>query len=75
MHNLTRFSLFVILLISLPIQHSYSQTRVPLQSTGSGSLDRTGTLWSPYLEWSVENPTYSGNPFDLVATVTFTHAA
>ncbi len=38
------------------------------------SLDRVGTLWAPYLEWEVTNPTYSGNPFDLVATVTFTHS-
>ncbi|QXD16198.1 DUF5060 domain-containing protein [Rhodocaloribacter litoris] len=45
---------------------------------GSGvvsGFDRTGTLWAPYLEWEVENPSYSGNPFDLVATVTFTHSA
>ncbi len=36
---------------------------------------RAGTLWAPYLEWSLDNPDYSGNPFDLVATVTFTHEA
>lgn len=29
--------------------------------------------WRPYLEWSVTNTTWSGNPFDLVARVTFTH--
>jgi hypothetical protein len=37
-------------------------------------IAQTGTLWSPYLEWSVENSSYSGNPFDLIATVTFTHS-
>ena len=36
---------------------------------------RAGTLWSPYLEWSLPNSTWSGNPFDLVATVTFTQNA
>ena len=36
-------------------------------------LDKTGTLWSPYLEWSIENTSFSGNPFDLVASVTFSH--
>lgn len=35
--------------------------------------DRTVTQFSPYLEWTVENPSYEGNPFDVVATVTFTH--
>jgi len=29
-------------------------------------------LWE-YLEWNVVNPSWSGNPFDLVTTVTFTH--
>jgi hypothetical protein len=38
-------------------------------------LDRTGTLWAPYLEWSLPNPSYSGNPFDLVASTTFVHSA
>ncbi|MCB0552148.1 MAG: DUF5060 domain-containing protein [Phaeodactylibacter sp.] len=27
----------------------------------------------PYEEWSVTNPSWTGNPFDLIATVTFTH--
>ena len=34
----------------------------------------TTVLWSP-VEWSVSNPTYSGNPFDVIASVTFTHPA
>jgi len=34
---------------------------------------RTGTLWAPYIEWSLENPSYSGNPFDLVASATFSY--
>jgi len=37
-------------------------------------FDKTGTLWAPYVEWEIDNPSYSGNPFDLISTVTFTHA-
>jgi hypothetical protein len=37
------------------------------------TLDKIGTLWSPYIEWDLENPTYSGNPFDLIASATFIH--
>lgn len=36
-------------------------------------LDRTGAIWGPYLEWSLANPSYEGNPYDLVADVTFRH--
>lgn len=39
----------------------------------NANLDKTGTLWSPYLEWSLPNATVSGNPYDLVATATFVH--
>jgi hypothetical protein len=31
------------------------------------------TMWSPTLEWTLENPSHLPNPFDLVAKVTFTH--
>lgn len=43
---------------------------VPLQA----DMNKTGTQWSPYLEWEVENASWSNNPFDLVATVTFSHS-
>jgi hypothetical protein len=39
-----------------------------------GALDRSGTQWAPFIEWSLENPSYTGNPFDVVATVTFIHS-
>jgi hypothetical protein len=35
--------------------------------------ERVGTQWAPYLEWSLENPDYAGNPYDLLATATFVH--
>jgi hypothetical protein len=36
-------------------------------------LDRTVSQWLPFLEWSVENPIFHGNPYDLIATVDFIH--
>ena len=36
---------------------------------------RMGTQWAPYVEWTIENPTWSGNAFDVKAQVTFTHQA
>jgi hypothetical protein len=38
------------------------------------AADRKVTMWAPYLEWGVQNSSYSGNPFDTEAWVTFTHA-
>ncbi len=32
-----------------------------------------GTQWSPYLQWTVQNPTWSGNAFDVQAIVELTH--
>ncbi len=37
------------------------------------NLDKQGTQWAPFMEWSLPNPTYSGNPYDLIATATFVH--
>ena len=37
------------------------------------NMDREGTLWAPYLEWSLQNTDYAGNPFDVIAQATFTH--
>ncbi len=39
----------------------------------AGPLDRDTTLFGPVTEWSAENSTFAGNPFDLEATVTFQH--
>ena len=36
---------------------------------------KIGTVWGPYLEWDLNNVSYSGNPYDLIATATFTHIA
>lgn len=34
---------------------------------------KQGTQWTPSLEWTIVNPTWSGNAFDVRATVEFTH--
>lgn len=33
---------------------------------------KKGTQWSPYLQWTVTNPKWSGNAFDVPASVEFT---
>jgi hypothetical protein len=40
---------------------------------GECAMNKTGRLFAPYLEWTLNNPSYSGNPFDLVASATFVH--
>lgn len=39
---------------------------------GTTSLDRESRVFET-IEWSLENPDWRGNPFDLEATATFTH--
>jgi hypothetical protein len=42
-------------------------------ATAENPLDAQGTQWAPYIEWRLPNPGYSSNPFDLLASTTFTH--
>jgi hypothetical protein len=44
-------------------------------ATCAQSLDRAGSLFSPYLEWKLEHRDHAGNPFDVEATAVFTHPA
>lgn len=45
-----------------------------LASTGlAQQADKSTALWAPYVEWSFDNPSFSGNAFDLEATATFVH--
>ena len=46
---------------------------VSVSAVAEESLDRTGSQWSPALEWSLPNTSYGGNPYDLTATVVFRH--
>ncbi|MEM7798718.1 MAG: DUF5060 domain-containing protein, partial [Chloroflexota bacterium] len=47
-----------------------SQAGIPASGSQSGTV--SGAIWNP-LDITFDNPSWSGNPFDLVATVTFTH--
>ncbi|MCA9739900.1 DUF5060 domain-containing protein, partial [candidate division KSB1 bacterium] len=60
----------IAVLIAVPLN---VQAQNPVASA-PGSLDQSGTQWAPFIEWSVVNANYVGNPFDLVASVTFVHA-
>ena len=40
---------------------------------GNADLDREGLQYAPYLEWRLGNPSYEGNPYDLIALATFEH--
>jgi hypothetical protein len=46
---------------------------VIVTQTTAGPLDARGLQWAPYIEWRLPNPNFSGNPFDLGASATFTH--
>jgi len=65
--------LFIILLVagaSVPqqVKEENGMNRNPSNDLGH----RDAAIWE-YEEWTLDNPSYSGNPFDLVATVTFSH--
>lgn len=38
----------------------------------AGEADKTAVMWQ-MVEWSLNNPSHTGNPFDLVAKVSFHH--
>lgn len=41
---------------------------------GDTEIDENAlTMWAPFREWSLENATWDGNPYDVIARVTFTH--
>ena len=42
-------------------------------AAGGAVLDRDARHWGPFVEWTISNPTFEGNPYDLEAHVTFTH--
>ncbi|MEM6991472.1 MAG: DUF5060 domain-containing protein [Myxococcota bacterium] len=45
-------------------------------TTGGGDPnppDVTAQLWAPFVELTVDNPSWDGNPHDIRATVTFSH--
>ncbi len=47
----------------------------PVSSMAADLGTMQGTQWSPYLQWTLANPNWNGNAFDVQATVEFTHKA
>jgi hypothetical protein len=77
---MSKYILFLVVALSLytfacndraHISNTKSQRTVSQIKTIN--LGKQSTMMWEWEEWSLENPTYSGNPFDLVATVTFEH--
>jgi hypothetical protein len=58
--------------VAIGVDRDDAQAVDPLVHEGSQTA-KTGELWGSYVEWSFSNDSYSGNPFDVVATVTFEH--
>lgn len=55
------FLSFILVALWVPLAH------------GKELPHKSGTQWAPFVEWEVENESYEGNPFDVVATATFEH--
>jgi hypothetical protein len=55
------------------IRHALAVSAVWTSLAFGGPLDKTGSQWAPCVEWTLENPTVQGNPYDLVAAVAFVH--
>ena len=53
----------------------FSSVDIRVPEEPSQDADVTGVLWADVLEWDVENPSYTGNPFDIIADVVFSHTS
>jgi hypothetical protein len=72
--NFMKIILILVLVLSLIAPSSVEIVKASTEENSAiDSMNQTGTLWAPYLEWSLNNPSWSGNPFDVIATVTFVH--
>ncbi len=45
----------------------------PKQNHNKTLTPREASMWSPYIEWTLENPSCDSNPFDVLASVQFVH--
>ncbi|OVE77525.1 hypothetical protein BVX98_02445, partial [bacterium F11] len=72
--TITKTSILPTIVITLFLMTAQAGLAINAAAVDTKDLGHTTeTMWAPYLEWSITNPSYSGNPFDVVATVTFTH--
>lgn len=67
-----QWTLVILMIISFTLTPYVAFTKAYAEE--QAKLDKTGTQWAPFLEWSLENPTFEGNSYDLIATVTFVHS-
>lgn len=44
-----------------------------LTTAVAADLDKSGMQWFPFIEWSLSNASFSGNPYDIEAVATFRH--
>ncbi|MFQ5627279.1 MAG: DUF5060 domain-containing protein [bacterium] len=63
---------FIALVI---VQTNFAKHVKSQKGISASTLDQNGTLWAPFLEWTFENTSYNGNPFDLIASAKFVHQA
>ncbi|KAA3657425.1 MAG: DUF5060 domain-containing protein [Chloroflexi bacterium] len=64
-----------IVVTPVPEESTMTPVETPVgEETAVPSPKTIGQQWTPYLEWEYPNPSYQGNPFDLAASATFTHA-
>ena len=66
-HGLARWTIFVLLICAW--------NSVYAESADAGDLDRTGQQYYPVLEWKIPNASYTNNPYDIIANVTFLHTS
>ena len=69
--RLAGFALFLAAIVGISAASGDEPER--LIAPGAFGEHSTTTMWSPTLEWTLENASYDGNPFDLVARATFRH--
>ena len=58
----------------VPLAWAMGVLPIAAAAAEEAKMDRSGRQWS-VIEWSLNNPAVEGNPFDLVARATFSHAA
>ena len=72
LRSVKAFQWFIFFFVMVGLSFS---TNTEVYSAAPLALDKTGMLWGNYLEWSLSNSSYSGNPYDLEATATFQHSS
>lgn len=68
---LTLIAVLIFVLLLLYYQSVENDLLITIEEKDQNKIV---TQWFPYLEWNLINPTFSGNPFDVIAWVTFTHS-